>query len=52
MVWILPLSLFAIWFFVRVVVGKGGFIHILLLGAIAVAVVELVALYRAAQRQV
>jgi len=52
MVWVLPLSLFAIWFFARVVLGKGGLIHILLLCAIAVAVVELVARYRAAQRQV
>lgn len=52
MVWLLSLLLFAIWFFAKVVFGKGGFIHILLLCAVAVAVVKLVARYRAAQRPI
>ncbi|MDQ3684990.1 MAG: DUF5670 family protein [Acidobacteriota bacterium] len=51
MVWVLPLILFAVWFIAKVAFGKGGFIHFVLLCAVAVAVVELVALYRAAQRQ-
>lgn len=52
MVWLLSLILFAVWFIAKVAFGKGGFIHILLLCAVAVAVVKLVARYRAAQHQI
>ena len=49
MIWLIALVLFVAWFVGKVVFDRGGFIHILLLCAIAVSVVQLVAAYRAAQ---
>ena len=47
-IWLLALGLFAAWL-VGVLAGKGGFIHILILCAVAVAFVQWVADRRAAQ---
>lgn len=49
MVWLVVLALFVVWL-TGVLFGKGGFIHILLLCAIAVALVQWVSDYRAAQQ--
>lgn len=51
MVWLVTFILFAVWFVAKVILGKGGFVHALLLTAMAIAVVKLVARYRAAQHQ-
>ena len=47
-IWLLALALFAAWL-VGVLAGKGGFIHILILCAVAVAFVQWVADRRARQ---
>ncbi len=47
-VWILAAVLFTIWLAGKFVFGKEGFIHILLLCAVAVAFVQLIAELRAA----
>lgn len=47
-IWLLALSLFVAWL-VGVLAGKGGFIHILILCAVAVAFVQWVADRRARQ---
>lgn len=41
-VWLLAVSLFVAWLAGKFVLGKGGFVHILLLCAVAVAVVQFV----------
>ena len=46
---LLAASLFAAWFVAKFVLGKEGFIHILLLCAVAIAVVRLVHERRAAR---
>jgi uncharacterized membrane protein len=46
--WIVALALFLIWL-LGVLLGKGGFLHILLLCVIAIVVVQFVADRRAAQ---
>ncbi len=46
--WIVALALFLVWL-LGVLLGKGGFLHILLLCAIAIVVVQFVAARRAAQ---
>lgn len=46
--WVIALVLFTIWLG-GVIFGKGGFIHILLLCAVAMAVVQWVADHRARQ---
>ena len=48
MIWII-LGLFAAWI-IGVIMGKGGFIHILLLNGIAVAVIKYLAVRRASQK--
>ena len=47
-IWLLALALFVAWL-VGVLLGKGGFIHILILCAVAVAFVQWVADRRASQ---
>ena len=47
-IWLLALALFAAWL-VGVLAGKGGFIHILILCAVAVAFVQWIADRRASQ---
>ena len=47
-IWLLALALFVAWL-VGVLAGKGGFIHILILCAVAVAFVQWVADRRASQ---
>ena len=49
MLWIVALALFAVWL-LGLIFGRGGFIHILLLCSVAIALVQWVADYRAAQR--
>ena len=49
MIWGIALTLFALWL-LGVLLGNGGFIHILLLCAVAVAVVQWMAEHRARQR--
>lgn len=41
-IWLIAATLFISWFAGKFVLGKGGFIHILLLCAIAVGVVQFV----------
>jgi hypothetical protein len=48
LLWIVSLTLFVVWL-ALVVAGKGGFVHILILCAVAVAVVEWTAHRRAAR---
>ena len=48
-IWLIALTLFVVWAAAKFALGKGGFVHILLLCAVAVAVVQWVADYRAAQ---
>ncbi|HVF48435.1 MAG TPA: lmo0937 family membrane protein [Pyrinomonadaceae bacterium] len=48
MIWTIAAVLFVVWL-AGLALGKGGFLHILLLCAVAIAVVQLVARYRAAQ---
>lgn len=47
--WIIVFLLFAIWL-IGLLMGKGGFIHILILNAIALAVVKYTAVRRASRR--
>ena len=49
-IWLLAAALFAAWLVGKFVVGKEGFIHILLLCAVAVAVVQFVHDRRALRR--
>jgi hypothetical protein len=49
-IWLLAAALFAAWLVGKFVAGKEGFIHILLLCAVAVAVVQFVHDRRAARR--
>jgi uncharacterized membrane protein YiaA len=49
MIWGIALTLFALWL-LGVLLGKGGFIHVLLLCAVAVALVQWMAEHRARQR--
>jgi len=51
MIWGIVLTLFAIWL-IGVLWGKSGFIHILLLSAVSVAVVQWMAERRASHNQV
>ena len=46
--WVASALLFAVWLFLAFVLGKGGFIHFLLLGAIGVAFVQFMQDRRAA----
>ncbi|MEJ7655101.1 MAG: hypothetical protein WKH64_18080 [Chloroflexia bacterium] len=46
--WFVALALFVVWL-LGVLLGKGGFLHILLLCTIAIVVVQFVAARRAAQ---
>ncbi|HYY99526.1 MAG TPA: lmo0937 family membrane protein [Pyrinomonadaceae bacterium] len=48
--WLLAAALFAAWLVGKFVMGKEGFIHILLLCAVAVAVVQFAHDRRAARR--
>lgn len=47
-IWLVALALFVVWL-AGVLFGRGGFIHILLLCAVAIALVQWVAERRAAQ---
>jgi hypothetical protein len=49
MIWGIALTLLAIWL-VGVLLGRGGFIHVLLLCGVAVAVVQWMAEHRAGRR--
>jgi hypothetical protein len=49
MIWGIALTLFAVWL-LGVLLGRGGFVHVVLLCAIAVAVVQWMAEHRARQR--
>ena len=49
-VWFVVFVLFAVWLVATLFFGKGGFIHILLLNAIAVALVQFVHDRRAARQ--
>lgn len=48
MIWLIALALCALWL-IGLWLGKGGFLHILLLCAVAIAIVQWVADRRAAQ---
>jgi hypothetical protein len=48
--WALSAILFLVWFVLKFLLHKGGFVHILLLGAISVFVVQLIA-YRKTRYQ-
>jgi len=41
--WALSAILFIVWFVLKFLLHKGGFVHILLLGAISIFVVQLLA---------
>ena len=47
--WLLALALFVVWAAAKFAFGKSGFVHILLLCAVAVVVVQWIADRRAAQ---
>jgi uncharacterized membrane protein len=47
-IWLIALILFVVWL-VQVLRGKGGFVHILILCAVAIAVVQWAARRRAAR---
>jgi uncharacterized membrane protein YiaA len=49
MIWGIVLALFAVWL-IGVLAGRGGFIHVLLLCGVAVAVVQWMAEHRAGRR--
>jgi hypothetical protein len=49
-IWLLAIGLFVVWLVATVFFGKGGFIHILLLNAIAIALVQFVHDVRAAKQ--
>jgi FtsH-binding integral membrane protein len=48
-IWLLALGLFVTWAVAKFALGKSGFVHILILCAVAVAVVQWVADRRAAR---
>lgn len=48
--WLLALILFAVWLGATLLLGKTGFVHILLLNAVAVAVIQFVHERRAARQ--
>jgi hypothetical protein len=48
--WLVSALLFVIWFVLKFLLHKGGFVHILLLGAISIFVVQLIA-YRKTRYQ-
>ena len=48
-VWLVSLSLFVAWLLGKFAFGRGGFIHVLLLCAIAIAVVQWTHEHRARQ---
>jgi len=48
MIWIIALALFVLWL-TGLLLGKGGFLHVILLSAVAIAFVQWVADRRAAQ---
>jgi uncharacterized membrane protein len=48
--WALSAILFIVWFVLKFLFHKGGFVHILLLGAISIFVVQLLA-YRKTRHQ-
>jgi hypothetical protein len=50
MLWILGVMLIAVWFVLRVILSKGGFAHILLLGGISLLIIQFAA-YRRAKYQ-
>ena len=50
MVWLVAIALFVAWFVGKFILGKGGFVHIILLCAVAVAVVQFVHDRRAARQ--
>ncbi|HEX8473748.1 MAG TPA: hypothetical protein VF666_06915 [Pyrinomonadaceae bacterium] len=47
-IWLVALALFVVWL-LGIILGRGGFVHILLLCAVAIALVQWVAERRAAQ---
>ena len=47
MIWLIGIALVLIWFVEKFILHKGGFIHILLLCAIAILVIQCVAKRRA-----
>jgi hypothetical protein len=47
-IWLVALALFVVWL-LGIILGRSGFVHILLLCAVAVALVQWVAERRAAQ---
>jgi hypothetical protein len=49
--WLIALALFVVWLVGVLFFGKGGFIHILLLHAVAVALVQFIHDRRAARPQ-
>jgi hypothetical protein len=50
MLWIISFGLFAVWL-VLLLMGKGGFIHLLILNAIPIAIVKYLANRRASQTE-
>ena len=46
--WVIGISLLIIWFILKFALHKGGYVHILLVGAISVLVLRLIA-YRKTQ---
>lgn len=50
MIWLIAVALFVAWFAGKFILGKEGFIHVLLLCAIATALVQFVADRRAARQ--
>ena len=48
--WVVSAILFIVWFILKFLLHKGGFVHILLLSAISVFVVQLIA-YRKTRYQ-
>ncbi|HVF54774.1 MAG TPA: DUF5670 family protein [Pyrinomonadaceae bacterium] len=49
-IWLVAFALFAVWFVGKFIFGKEGFIHVILLCAVAVALVQFVADRRAARQ--
>ncbi|MCA1591832.1 MAG: DUF5670 family protein [Acidobacteria bacterium] len=50
MIWLIAAALFIAWFVGKFILGREGFVHILLLCAVAVALVQFVADRRAARQ--
>lgn len=46
--WLTFMLLMTIWFILKVFLGKGGYVHIILVGAISILVVQIIA-YRKTQ---